>query len=76
MPSTAFQHYSVDYILKPVTAETLASAFNKYKQMASVFMAPDYQSWPAIIKESTPIRYKDRFLARLVPVLFLYRQKM
>lgn len=67
---TAFQHYSVDYILKPVTAETLASAFNKYKQMATVFMAPDYQSWPAIIKEHTPNRYKDRFLAKVGPRTF------
>jgi len=72
---TAFQHYSVDYILKPVTAETLASAFNKYKQMATVFMAPDYQSWPAIIKEHTPNRYKDRFLAKVGPRTFFIQSE-
>ncbi len=61
----AFQHYSIDYILKPVTAEALAGAINKYKHMRSVFIAPDYQVMPTGIIENNGLRYKDRFLAKV-----------
>ncbi len=66
----AFQHYSVDYILKPVTAEALAAAINKYKTMSAVFNAPDYKNWPALLQENNAARYKDRFLAKVGPRTF------
>ncbi len=61
----AFQHYSVDYIMKPVTAEALATAINKYKTMAAVFTAPDFKVWPGLVNENKSTRYKDRFLAKV-----------
>jgi DNA-binding LytR/AlgR family response regulator len=61
----AFQHYCVDYILKPVSTEALAAAMNKYKAMASVFRAPDYKVWGAFFQENNNLRYKDRFLAKV-----------
>ena len=61
----AFQHYSVDYILKPVTAEALAAAINKYKNMRSVFVAHDYKIMPAGVVESNGLRSKDRFIAKV-----------
>ena len=61
----AFQHFSIDYILKPVTAESLAQAIRKYKDMAGSFAPPNYSHWAHQVKEVISTRYKDRFLAKV-----------
>lgn len=61
---SAFQHFSIDYILKPVTAEALAGAIRKYLSMAQVFSAPDYKRWAESISKRM-VHYKDRFLAKV-----------
>jgi len=61
----AFQHFSIDYILKPITTEGLAAAIQKYKSMASVFSPPDYNLWTGELKDNLFNRYKDRFLAKV-----------
>ncbi|HMO62447.1 MAG TPA: LytTR family DNA-binding domain-containing protein [Ferruginibacter sp.] len=62
----AFQHFSVDYILKPVTQEALATAINKYKSMAACLVANNYALLGDAVKEnSLGSRYKNRFLARV-----------
>ena len=60
----AFQLFSIDYILKPVTAEALASAINKYKNIASV-AAANYSLLSDSVKENFSTKYKNRFLAKV-----------
>ncbi len=61
----AFQHFGIDYILKPVTAEALASAIQKYKSMSKVFSPGDYHVWANGLKDKFHSRFKDRFLAKI-----------
>lgn len=61
----AFRHFSVDYILKPVTAEALAAAIQKYRSLANVFSPPNYSDWADKLKEKFSPRFKDRFLAKI-----------
>lgn len=61
----AFRHFSIDYILKPVTAQHLANAIHKYRTISSAFYPPDYNSWATQWKVNSVARYKDRFLAKL-----------
>jgi two-component system, LytTR family, response regulator LytT len=60
----AFQLFSIDYILKPVTAEALAAAINKYKNIASM-AAANYSLLSDSVKENFSTRYKNRFLAKV-----------
>lgn len=60
----AFQYYSVDYLLKPVTAEALKNALNKYKFITSQ-QKVDYTPLLNAFKEFQTIQYKERFLARV-----------
>jgi DNA-binding LytR/AlgR family response regulator len=67
----AFQLFSIDYILKPVTSEALAAAINKYKNLASSFApAADYGSIMEQVKDNFTTRYKNRFLAKVGQRLF------
>lgn len=61
----AFQHFSIDYILKPVTAEALATGIHKYKIMSKSFHSPDYDGWAQNLKENFTRQYKDRFLSKI-----------
>lgn len=61
----AFRHFSIDYILKPVTAETLAKGIQKYRSLAHLFYPPDYTVLVDQLKETNQARYKDRFLAKI-----------
>jgi len=61
----AFQHLSIDYILKPVTAEALANAMRKYQTLSSGFVPPNYSHWANQVKDSMQNRHKDRFLAKV-----------
>jgi DNA-binding LytR/AlgR family response regulator len=61
----AFQLFSIDYILKPVTAEALAAAINKYKSLAASFLSTDYQQLAEQLKDNFSARYKNRFIAKV-----------
>jgi len=60
----AFHLFSIDYILKPVTAEALASAMNKFKSLAAM-AAVNYTLLSDAVKENFGARYKNRFLAKV-----------
>jgi DNA-binding LytR/AlgR family response regulator len=75
---TAYEHYaveafsllSIDYILKPVTAEALATALNKYKRLADIFVPKDYRMLLDQVMDSNPGNYRNRFLAKVGQRLF------
>jgi DNA-binding LytR/AlgR family response regulator len=63
----AFQYFSVDYILKPVTDEALANALNKLSLMAASLPGNNaYQrigeNFATALQEK---KYKERFLAKV-----------
>lgn len=60
----AFQLFSIDYILKPVTAEALASAINKYRYITTLAVT-NYSLLSDQVKENFNTRYKNRFLAKV-----------
>ncbi len=66
----AFKLFSVDYILKPITAEGLAAALNKYKNLTAAFAPKDYQLLMEQVKDNFSINYKSRFLAKVGQRLF------
>jgi two-component system response regulator LytT len=61
----AFQLFSIDYILKPITAEALATAFNKYKGLSTSFFKADYTLLTEQLKENFTNKYRNRFLAKV-----------
>jgi DNA-binding LytR/AlgR family response regulator len=61
----AFQLFSIDYILKPVTAAALAGAINKYRSMAGSMAANNYALLSDQVKDNFSTRYKNRFLAKV-----------
>ena len=66
----AFQHFSIDYILKPVTAEALATGIHKYRVMSNAFYPPNYNGWAQNVKENFTQHYKDRFLSKVGQRIF------
>jgi two-component system, LytTR family, response regulator LytT len=66
----AFSVNSIDYILKPVKKESLASSFQKLSRLQSIFSqsaiaAPDFKSvFREITKQVLPKEYRQRFLVR------------
>ncbi len=66
----AFRLFSIDYILKPVTAEGIAAAFNKYKNLSATFAPKDYQLLMEQVKDNFSNAYKTRFLAKVGQRLF------
>ena len=66
----AFKLFSVDYILKPITAEGLAAALNKYKNLTAAFAPKDYQLLMEQVKDNFSVNYKNRFLAKVGQRLF------
>lgn len=72
----AFEVFSVDYILKPVTEKKMETALNRFKERRDLFFA-DYEK----LAQPSGKEYKQRFLVRigskLIPVeckdiLFFY----
>jgi two-component system, LytTR family, response regulator LytT len=62
----AFQLFSIDYILKPITAETLANAFTKYHSLTQNNNLPvDYSLLLQQMQDSITGKYKTRFLAKV-----------
>jgi DNA-binding LytR/AlgR family response regulator len=66
----AFSLFSIDYILKPVTAEALATAINKYKNLADIFKPADYHLLMEQVKDNSLVNYRNRFLAKVGQRLF------
>ncbi|MFC4263178.1 LytR/AlgR family response regulator transcription factor [Ferruginibacter yonginensis] len=66
----AFQLYSIDYILKPITAASLANAINKYKVMVANTAQPNYKVLLNELKENIATKYKNRFFAKIGQKLF------
>lgn len=66
----AFRLFSIDYILKPVTAEALATAINKYKSLADIFKPADYRLLMEQVKDNSMVSYRNRFLAKVGQRLF------
>lgn len=60
----AFHLFSIDYILKPVTAEALAAAINKYRQLTALSPV-NYSLLSDSVRENFGMRYKNRFLAKV-----------
>jgi DNA-binding LytR/AlgR family response regulator len=63
---TAFSTFSIDYILKPVTAEALAAGIEKYRSFTQLY-TPDFSTLPA---PSSHYQYKKRFLGKVGQRLF------
>lgn len=61
----AFQLFSIDYILKPITAVALATAFNKYKNLSAALFKADYSLLTEQLKENFTNKYRNRFLAKV-----------
>ncbi len=66
----AFQLFSIDYILKPVTAESLSTALNKYINLSAAFVPKDYRILLEQVKDNLSANYKTRFLAKVGQRLF------
>lgn len=63
----AFKIFSIDYILKPVTQEALASAINKLKSVSISLSAIDFNR---VFPQLNIQRYKNRFLGKVGQRLF------
>jgi len=63
----AFQHFSIDYLLKPISFEMLSNAFEKYKSIINRFTPPDYKSWQKFIGSNiqSVSNYKNRFVGKV-----------
>jgi two-component system, LytTR family, response regulator LytT len=62
----AFQLLSIDYVLKPVTAEALANAFAKYKSLTKIPVAENnYADVLQYVKDNFTSKYKTRFLGKV-----------
>ena len=57
--------FSIDYILKSITAEALAAAINKYKNISSSLAASNYSLLSDQVKENFSSRYKNHFLVKV-----------
>ncbi len=61
----AFKTNSIDYLLKPIDADELAQALDKFKRLrGSVAPAPDMTSLLQALK-TTPSLYKERFMVTI-----------
>lgn len=63
----AFKIFSIDYILKPVTQQSLTAAINKLKSLPVSFGNTDLNRLSALLNEQ---RYKNRFLGKVGQRLF------
>jgi two-component system, LytTR family, response regulator LytT len=62
----AFKLLSIDYVLKPVTAEALSNAFAKYKSLTvQPALAQNYGEVLQYVKENLSSKYKNRFLGKV-----------
>jgi two-component system, LytTR family, response regulator LytT len=66
----AFKVFSIDYILKPITADALTQAMRKFHQVASLKKNTDYEALLQKISNLKETRHKSRFLAKVGQKLF------
>jgi DNA-binding LytR/AlgR family response regulator len=66
----AFKLFSLDYILKPVELEALATALNKYRAIAASFVPVDYRAMLTQLQPQPETQYKNRFLAKVGQRIF------
>ena len=57
----AFQLLSIDYLLKPVSAESLAKAMHKFAELTKAHIPVNYQNMQKVFETSA---YKSRLLAK------------
>ncbi|MBO9199696.1 MULTISPECIES: LytR/AlgR family response regulator transcription factor [Niastella] len=61
----AFEHNSIDYLLKPIKPEKLEAALNKYQKLKQHFTGYSaLTSWPVTQSQSQTGGYKKRFLVK------------
>ncbi|MGB3007149.1 MAG: LytTR family DNA-binding domain-containing protein [Chitinophagaceae bacterium] len=63
----AYKMFSIDYLLKPISLESLATALNKLKSMSVSFLATDLNQIKPSLQEPW---YKKRFLGKVGQRLF------
>jgi DNA-binding LytR/AlgR family response regulator len=65
----AFKANSIDYLLKPIDADELAAALNKFKKIHQNLLSPpslpDVEVLTQLLAKSQPIAYKDRFMVAI-----------
>ena len=61
---TAFEHNSIDYLLKPLRGEKLEAALAKYEKLKKYFRE-NFKQLLEYNKEPSPGEYKKRFLVKL-----------
>jgi DNA-binding LytR/AlgR family response regulator len=63
----AFKANSIDYLLKPIDADELAAALNKFKKIHQNFLSPlpDVEVLTQLLAQKQPITYKDRFMVTI-----------
>jgi two-component system, LytTR family, response regulator LytT len=66
----AFQLFSIDYILKPITAEALSTALQKYKTITNSQSPTDFGGILQQVKDNFSAKYKNRFLAKVGQRIF------
>lgn len=64
----AFKANSIDYLLKPIDADDLRTAINKFKLVRRVNAPPvDPNVFDLLLKKVAPPTYRDRFLVSIGP---------
>jgi DNA-binding LytR/AlgR family response regulator len=71
----AFRLFSIDYILKPVSAKALASAMEKFRRIAGAFSPVDYRRLTEEVHQSHTDNFKSRFLARVGQRMFFIEKE-
>lgn len=61
----AFKYFSIDYLIKPISFESLKAALDKYHRITSPSPRFDYDNFSKILQQLTTTEYKDRFLGRI-----------
>lgn len=62
----AFKVNSIDYLLKPITSESVKNAFDNYEKMKSVFSKNTFSNRIAgLLENFGKQQFKDRFLVKL-----------
>ena len=63
----AFKANSIDYLLKPIDADELAAALNKFKKIHQNLLSllPDVEVLTQLLAQKQPITYKDRFMVTI-----------
>lgn len=59
----AFRYFSIDYLLKPVSFESLKTALDKFRLITNINV--DYSNLFTALKDFSGEQYKERFLAKV-----------